>query len=154
MYHKVSNSKDIDKLVDYLKVNTKPISVYTEKVVKKRSNQSSRFLHGIIFRGVMKHTGYSMNDVKGLFGIMFCTVDELDVNTDSNYLDSLHNLYHLYVWNNVIYVTERTSKMSQQRKDEYIRDIRIWCKDFLDLEFSDPNEEYKDEYQLRFDKLK
>ena len=89
-----------------------------KKYRPQRTDPQNRYLHGVVFKVLADHTGYTLEEIKEAMKIKFAS------KTDENGL----------------LIVERTSKMSTARMGEFIEQVCSWAARDMDCYIPPPNE--------------
>ena len=95
-----------------------------KKYKANRSEEQNRYLHGVVFKIIADHTGYSLEEVKELMREMF--LNEMKV---------LHGVE--------VSIGKSTTKLNKTEMNEFIEKIRDWASLELYCYIPDPNEVVK-----------
>ncbi|MDD2285831.1 MAG: recombination protein NinB [Mariniphaga sp.] len=124
---RIANRKQMD--ADIRCYEGKRISVTIRRVYKRRSDNQNKFLHGAVFpiaRTAFYDTGLllTLEEVKDYFKAKFLQYDLVSE--------------HGEIFEGMV---KPTHKLSTTEMEEFIENIRIWCRENLNCEIPLPNEQ-------------
>ena len=92
---------------------------------KDRSNSQLKYYFGVVVRMISEETGYSKDEVHELLKALFLT-ETLTLHTKHG--------------DQTVAAPKSTSSLSTAEMEDYLRQIRMWAAEELELSVPEPNE--------------
>jgi len=118
------------------KYEGKEIQITIDKWSSIRTHQQNSYLHGVLFKMIAEHTGYSIQEAKNKVKCEIGFYDEIKVKGEK------------------VLIMKETSKLNKKDFGEFVDSVRIFAMERLDLNLPLPSDiEFDELYFLHSNNL-